>query len=598
MPCPGGGPLGGGEAAREYAMNQAADKTVLIADDERGVLDLLESIIQMEGYRVRKAPNGLEAVQAVREQPIDVAIIDLRMPAMDGLGALKEIKRLDSTIEVLVMTGHPDMETLKEILDHGAFDYVVKPFSRAEIVNSLRNAIQKRDFAAQNELMKRELKERVLQVEKGFEERTRDLRESQIKYRQIVENSNDAIVVAQDGRLKFVNPRALELTGRSPDEMGSIPFVELIHPEDRDIVAGRYEQRLRGEDVPSTYTFKVLTKDGGVSWVEINSLRTLWEGRPATLNFIRDITERWLAQHAIEHSRDKLQKALMGTIQAMAMMVEARDPYTAGHQRRVAKLAHAIALEMELEEEQSQGVRMAGAVHDIGKIALPADILSKPGRLTETEFDLIKDHPQSGFDILQEIDFPWPLAEIVLQHHERMNGSGYPAGLSGEEIILEAKILAVADVVEAMGSHRPYRPALGMGSALEEISQKRGALYDPPVVDACLRVFTERGYKMERDALPASTKFYLIIQQGLRESEFFPLNDRVTIGRGDANDISLHDERVSRLHAVIQPEGDQASVEDMGSRNGTFVNGKRIKKAMLKHGDNIKIGGTFLRFFQ
>jgi len=253
---------------------------------------------------------------------------------------------------------------------------------------------------------------------------------------------------------------------------------------------------------------------------------------------------------------------------------------------------------MGLGEERSEGVRMAGAVHDIGKIALPADILSKPSRLNTTEMELIRDHCQSGYDILQEIEFPWPLADIVLQHHERMNGSGYPVGLSGERISLEARILAVADVVEAMGSHRPYRPALGVGKALTEISQNRGLLYDSAVVDACLRVFTEKGYKMERDGLPASTKFYLVIQQGLRESEIFPLTGRVTIGRGESNDICLFDERVSRLHAVIQPAGDQGFIEDMGSRNGTYVNGKRIQKTILGHGDMIKIGAVLIRFFQ
>jgi PAS domain S-box-containing protein/putative nucleotidyltransferase with HDIG domain len=579
-------------------MNARVEKTILVADDERGVLDLLESILQLEGYRVRRVPNGREAVQIVKEQPIDVAVLDLRMPVMGGLEALKEIKGIDSSIEVLVMTGHPEMETLKEILDHGAFDYVVKPFSKAEITNSIRNAVQKRDFAAQNELMKRELKERIFQVEKSFEDRTRDLRESQIQYKQIVENSSDAIVVAQDGKLKFANSRVLGLTGHSAEDLARTPFLELIHPDDREMVRTNHERRLQGELLPSIYSFRVLNRDGAFSWVEINSIGTLWEGRPATLSFIRDITERWMAQQAIEQSMDKLRRSLMGTIQAMAMMVEARDPYTAGHQRCVAKLAHVIAVEMGLGEEQCEGIRMAGAVHDIGKIALPADILSKPGRLTETEFDLIKDHSQSGFDILREIEFPWPLAEIVLQHHERMDGSGYPAGILGKSICLEARILAVADVVEAMGSHRPYRAAVGVGKALEEISQKKGMLYDAQVVDACLRVFTEKGYKMERDSLPGSTKFYLIVQQGLRESEFFPLNDRVTIGRGEANGIAFSDERVSRLHAVIQPDGDEAFIEDMGSRNGTYVNGKRIQKAVLKHGDTIKIGGVFIRFFQ
>jgi len=192
-----------------------------------------------------------------------------------------------------------------------------------------------------------------------------------------------------------------------------------------------------------------------------------------------------------------LRKALEGIIQVMALTVETRDPYTAGHQRRATNLARAIATEMGLSEEQIDGIRMAGVVHDLGKISVPAGILNKPSRLTENEFGIIQTHPQVGYDMLNTIEFPWPVAQIVLQHHERMDGSGYPKGLVGEDIVLEARILAVADVVEAMSSHRPYRPALGMDKALEEISGNRGVLYDPSVVDACFKVITEKGFKFE-----------------------------------------------------------------------------------------------------
>ena len=181
----------------------------------------------------------------------------------------------------------------------------------------------------------------------------------------------------------------------------------------------------------------------------------------------------------------------------MALTVETRDPYTAGHQRRATNLARAIATEIGLSEAQVDGIRMAGVVHDLGKISVPTEVLTKPGRLTKIEFNLVKAHPQVGYDILNRIGFPRPLTQIVLQHHERMDGSGYPSGLSGEEILLEARILAVADVVEAMSSHRPYRQALGIDKALEEISRNRGVLYDPEVVDACLKVFIEKGFKFE-----------------------------------------------------------------------------------------------------
>ncbi|MFH1950914.1 MAG: HD domain-containing phosphohydrolase [Pseudomonadota bacterium] len=199
----------------------------------------------------------------------------------------------------------------------------------------------------------------------------------------------------------------------------------------------------------------------------------------------------------LQDTLGKLRKAMEGTIQVISSIVEMRDPYTAGHQQRVTTLACAIATEMGLPEDKIDGLRMAGVIHDLGKIAVPAEILSKPGEITEPEFGIIKTHPQAGNDILKDIEFPWPIAEIVYQHHERMDGSGYPQGLSGENTLLEARILAVADVVEAMASHRPYRPALSTDKALDEIQQNRGTLYDTVVGDACVKLFMEKGFKFE-----------------------------------------------------------------------------------------------------
>jgi putative two-component system response regulator len=207
--------------------------------------------------------------------------------------------------------------------------------------------------------------------------------------------------------------------------------------------------------------------------------------------------ERQQAEEELRQSYTKLQRALEGTIHALVSAIEMRDPYTAGHQQRVTQLACAIANEMGLPEERIEGIRMAGLIHDIGKMNIPAEILSKPGELNNLQYGLIRMHPQTGHDILTEIEFPWPVAQIVLQHHERLDGSGYPQGLVGEEIMLEARILAVADVVEAMASYRPYRPPCGLDKALEEISQNRGVLYDSEAVDVCLKLFAEKEFKFE-----------------------------------------------------------------------------------------------------
>jgi len=195
-----------------------------------------------------------------------------------------------------------------------------------------------------------------------------------------------------------------------------------------------------------------------------------------------------------ERALQRLEASMEATVQAIAGTVEMRDPYTAGHQQRVAQLAVAVARELGMAESDVHGLYLASIVHDLGKIHVPAEILSKPGRLSRIEYELIKTHATAGFELLKSVDFPWPIAQIVSQHHERLDGSGYPHGLAGDEILLHARIMAVADVVEAMASHRPYRPALGIAAALAEIEENQGRLYDSQVVAACVRLFRDRGF--------------------------------------------------------------------------------------------------------
>ncbi len=303
------------------------------------------------------------------------------------------------------------------------------------------------------------------------------------------------------GEITLINQKGCEVLGYEESELvGKNWFDTCLPVQIREEVKPVFRRLMAGEIEPvEYYENPIVTRFGEeriIAWH--NTVLTDDAGNViGILSSGEDITERVRAEEELQHTLAKLREALGGTIQTVASIVEVKDPYTAGHQRRVADLAQAIATEMGLPQEQIEGIRMAGLIHDLGKIAVPTEILSKPGRLNDLELSLVKTHPQVGYDILKRIDFPWPVAKIVLQHHERMDGSGYPQGLSGEEIMLEARILAVADVVEAMVSHRPYRPAHSIDEALEEISRNRGILYDPEVVDACVRLFTEKGFKLK-----------------------------------------------------------------------------------------------------
>ena len=319
----------------------------------------------------------------------------------------------------------------------------------------------------------------------------RSLRENEEKYRLVVERATDGIAIIQDSLFKYINPMAAEMGGFTLDELIDTPFGRYLATEDITTLESTYKREPGAEDTPVIFEASVKRKDGTMTSVELSAGQIIYQGKPANLIIMRDVTDRRKTEEELSLTLGKLRKAMGATIQAMSLTIETRDPYTAGHQKRVSDLARAIATEMKLSSEDIDAIRMAASIHDLGKISIPAEILSKPGKINEFEFRLIQNHPQIGFEILRTIEFPWPIAEIVLQHHERINGSGYPNGLRGEEIHIIARILAVADVVEAMISHRPYRAALTLGEAIHEITKNRGTLYDPDVVDACKRLFIE-----------------------------------------------------------------------------------------------------------
>jgi PAS domain S-box-containing protein/putative nucleotidyltransferase with HDIG domain len=322
--------------------------------------------------------------------------------------------------------------------------------------------------------------------------------ESEERFRSLSENAPDIIyTLGTDGSFTYVNPAWERILGHPARNVLGKHFASFMREEDApgyirllDLV--KHERRIFRDEIAILVHY-----DGSYRHFSISSAPNL-DAEDNVIGFVgifKDITDLKISQEQLRKSYQKLQGTLDVTIQAISMIVEARDPYTAGHQERVARLSSAIAREMGLPEERIKGIRMAALIHDIGKINVPAEILSKPTRLNEIELSLIQAHPQVGYNILKTIDFSFPVEKVVLQHHERLNGSGYPSGLSGDDILLEARILSVSDVVESMASHRPYRPALGIDAALEAIQQSRGIGFDPDVVDACVNLFQKKTFK-------------------------------------------------------------------------------------------------------
>jgi PAS domain S-box-containing protein/putative nucleotidyltransferase with HDIG domain len=321
------------------------------------------------------------------------------------------------------------------------------------------------------------------------------LRASEYKYRAVFENTGTVMmIVERDATISLVNTEFEKFSGWSRNEVeGKKRWTEFATKESVERFKKYWSMRKYASEIfPSHYEYQFCDRWGNCKDVFVTVDRI--PGTDRNVASLLDVTERKKIERKLKKTAERFRNGLEGTVKAMATIVETRDPYTAGHQQRVAQLACAIAQEMGISEEQISGIRMAGMVHDIGKIRIPTEILTYPGSVSDTELKIIRLHPVVGYDILKTIDFPWPVARMVQQHHERLDGSGYPFGLSGDDILIGAKILAVADVVEAMASHRPYRASLGITRALEEISNNREILYDASSVDACLKLFNENAY--------------------------------------------------------------------------------------------------------
>lgn len=442
---------------------------VLLVEDDPGDAELVRQLlgqVETARFEVTWVDHLATGLRQLAEQSFDAVLLDLDLPDSDGLEVLPRIQAQAPQVPVIVLTGRQDERLALSAIQGHAADYLVKgQIDPGMLARSIRYAVERK------------------RAEKA-------LQSSRERYRRLVEAAPDAIAVVSEGRIVFVNAAALELFGAtSPVDVVGRSVLDFVPPDLRGAAAETIRQREASEtreDLPPLIEQKFLRLDGGQVDVEISAITVDYEGKRALQAICRDVSDRKQAENALRRTLDGLHRTIDGAIRALAATTAMRDLFTSGHQQRVTVLACAIAKQMGLPEDTIEGIRVAAMVHDIGKISVPAEILTKPARLTEVEFEVVKLHSQASFDTLKSIEFPWPVAEIALQHHERLDGSGYPRGLSGDKMLLEAKVLAVADTVEAMMSHRPYRPAFSQEETMNEIRKNRGVLYDPAVVDACL----------------------------------------------------------------------------------------------------------------
>lgn len=492
---------------------------ILIVDDLKENRYLVETMLKASGYEVVSAANGAEALEKLHADAFDMIISDILMPVMDGFQLCRKVKgdeKLKGIPFVFYTATYIDEKDEEFALKLGADKFIRKPVEPDEFIKIMQGVSknlkkgeirpkkpvleeEKEIVKLYSERLVKKLEKKMLDLEREVTERKQveeALQESETRFQTLFEGIPDPVLIHDDeGTILYINEIGAEQLEWSAKDLIGRNLREIVTPEQRLLIADHIKEthKIGWCRFETTY----VSRSGWKIIAEVHDRPIKFGKEKAILRVSRDITERKQVEKELRDSYQKSHEMLVSTVHALASTVEMKDQYTAGHQPRVSQLVCAIAKEMGLSQEQIEGVRMAASIHDIGKIMVPAEILNKPGPLTEIQYEMIKMHPRAGYDILKGIEFPWPVAQIILQHHELMDGSGYPQGLSGDEIMVEARILTVANVVEAMTSHRPYRAAYDIEEALAEISKNKGILYGPEVVDACVRLFAEKGFKLE-----------------------------------------------------------------------------------------------------
>jgi PAS domain S-box-containing protein len=450
--------------------------SILIIEDSENDAQLIIRQFKKNNYDIisKRVETAYQMQVALEEPSWDLVISDYNLPEFDAPSALTVLQKSGLDIPFIVVSGTIGEETAVALMKAGAHDYIMK--------NNLARLIP---------AVNRELSE--AQTRRAKQQTDKEIRQAAEEWIRTFDSITDLVSIQDmDYRLTKVNQSYAKAVNLSPYALIGEHCYEVFHGTACPAALCPCEEvRLTNKPI----TREMFEPNLGIFLeVTMSPIFDVHGAITALVHIAKNITDRKQAEEKLVETAEKLRKSLAGTLQVMSNTAEIRDPYTAGHQRRVSILAHSIAQEMGLSETTTNIIRMAGSIHDIGKISVPAEILSRPSRLPELETGLIRVHPQAGYDILKDSELPYPVAEIVLQHHERLDGSGYPQGFKGDQILLEAQIISVADVVEAMASHRPYRPALGIDEALEEIEKNKEILYNAEAVWTCLRLFREKGF--------------------------------------------------------------------------------------------------------
>ena len=447
---------------RDAQTETASSRRVLLVEDEAIVALDVRRRVEHLGYEVvGVAVSGEQALTANDELKPDLVLMDIQLAGdMDGVEAATRIREQNAT-PIIFLTAHSDPATLKRAGTAGPYGYVTKPFEDRELHTALEIALYKSRMERKLADNERWLAITLKCIDEGL------------------------LTTDPEGRIRFANPMAETLLGLPSSQLLG-QRLEAVYHADLSEAGGQSSRSLavlhcpQGRAMPVEQTVSPIFDDRG--------------RRLGTVLVFRDVSGRQRVEQALRDSVENLRRTLEETVNALTVTSEKRDPFTAGHQQRVSRLASAMARVLGLSDDEREGLRVAGLVHDIGKIHVPSEILAKPEILSDMEMGIVRGHSLVGYEILKDIPFPWPVARMVLEHHERMDGSGYPGGLRGNEILIQSRILGVADVVEAMTSHRPYRAALGLDLALEEIRERQGTAYDSDVVAACLTVFAEGAF--------------------------------------------------------------------------------------------------------